>query len=206
MEEQIKKLENNLNSLFVIQSVERKKIAKQLQDSVMSILKNLGLENASFSIHFSKCKATCNGIEDLNFLFSANPDQNLAPLSTVISGGEMSRFLLAIKSSISKKSNTFFLDEIDNGLSGKSLFSLAELIKRICKDQQVLCITHQPFLAAGGSAHFKVHKNVIDGITYTSISKLCTRKQRKHELIELIGGGFGEANDYAAKLLDREAA
>ena len=118
----------------------------------------------------------------------------------------MSRFLLALKSSISKKPNTFFLDEIDNGLSGKSLLSLVELIKEISKEQQVLCITHQPFLAAGGSAHFKVNKNVIDGITYTSILKLTTKKQRKHELIELIGGVSAEVNEYASRLLDQAAA
>ncbi len=203
---QIDNLQSNLNDLFVIQSTERKKIAKQLQDSVMSILRNLGLENANFSIQFSECKPCCDGIDDINFLFSANPDQKLAPLSNVISGGEMSRFLLAIKSSISKKPNTFFLDEIDTGLSGKSLFSLVELIKEISKNQQVLCITHQPFLAAGGSAHFKVNKNVINGITYTSIVRLTTKNQRKNELIELIGGGSYEVNEYASKLLDRPAA
>ena len=118
----------------------------------------------------------------------------------------MSRFLLALKSSISKKPNTLFLDEIDNGLSGKSLFSLVELIKEISKSQQVLCITHQPYLAAGGSAHFKVNKRVIDGITYTSISKLTTKKQRKNELIELIGGVSSEVDEYASKLLDQAAA
>ena len=203
---QIKSLESNLNSLFVIQSTERKKIANKLQDAVLSCLRNLGLENANFSIQFSHCKPSGNGIDNINFLFSANPDQKLAPISSVISGGEMSRFLLALKSSISKKPNTFFLDEIDSGLSGKSLFSLVELIKEISKHQQVLCITHQPFLAAGGSAHFKVNKNVVDGITYTSITKLTSKKQRKEELAELIGGGFGEANDYASSLLDRAAA
>jgi len=203
---QIENLQSNLDSLFVIQSTERKKIAKQLQNSVMSILSNLGLENANFSIQFSECKPSGDGIDDINFLFSANPDQKLAPLSKVISGGEMSRFLLAIKSSISKKPNTFFLDEIDNGLSGKSLFSLVELIKKISKEQQVLCITHQPFLAAGGYAHFKVYKDVRDGLTYTSISKLSTKKERKNELIEMIGGGSSEANDYASRLLDRAAA
>ena len=83
---------------------------------------------------------------------------------------------------------------------------MVELIKEISKNQQVLCITHQPFLAARGLAHFKVNKNVVDGITYTSIIKLTTKNQRKNELIELIGGGFGEANDYASKLLDRAAA
>jgi len=172
----------------------------------MSILSNLGLENANFSIQFSECKPSRDGIDDINFLFSANPDQKLAPLSNVISGGEMSRFLLAIKSSISKQPNTFFLDEIDSGLSGKSLFSLVELIKEISKNQQVLCITHQPFLAARGSAHFKVNKNVINGITYTSIAKLTTKNQRKNELIELIGGGSCEVNEYASRLLDRSAA
>jgi len=131
---QVKNLQSNLNSLFVIQSNERKKIAKQLQNAVISILGNLGLENANFSIQFSECQPSGDGIDNINFLFSANPDQKLAPLSSVISGGEMSRFLLAIKSSISKKPNTFFLDEIDNGLSGKSLFSLVELIKQISKE------------------------------------------------------------------------
>lgn len=203
---QIANLQRNLNSLFVIQSSERKKIAIKLQNSVMSILSNLGLENANFSIQFSKCNPSGDGIDDINFLFSANPDQKLAPLSNVISGGEMSRFLLAIKSSISKKPNTFFLDEIDSGLSGKSLFALVELIKEISKNQQVLCITHQPFLAARGSAHFKVNKNVINGITYTSIAKLTTKNQRKNELIELIGGGSCEVNEYASRLLDRSAA
>ena len=203
---QIENLQSSLNSLFVLQSTERKKIGKKLQNSIMSILSNLGLENANFSIQFSEDQPSGDGIDNIDFLFSANPDQKLAPLSNVISGGEMSRFLLAIKSSISKKPNTFFLDEIDNGLSGKSLFSLVELIKEISKDQQVLCITHQPFLAAGGLAHFKVKKNVINGITYTSISKLTTKKQRKNELAELIGGGFDEANDYASRLIDRAAA
>ena len=206
LKSQIKNLHSNLNSLFAIQSNERKKVAKKLQNSIISILRNLGLKNANFLIQFSECKPSGDGIDNVNFLFSANPDQKLAPISSVISGGEMSRFLLAIKSSISKKPNTFFFDEIDNGLSGKSLFSLVELIKDISKDQQVLCITHQPFLASGGLAHFKVNKEVIDGITYTSISKLTTKKQRKHELIELIGGGFCEANDYASRLLEREAA
>ena len=208
-EEEIKKLDiqinnsqANLNTLFEIQSFQRRKTANQLQDSVISILKNLGLENADFSINFSKVTPSSEGNENIDFLFSANPDQKLAPLSKVISGGEMSRFLLAIKSSISQKPNTFFLDEIDNGLSGKSLHSLVDLIKLTAQERQVLCITHQPFLAATGNTHFKVKKNVINGITFTSISKLITKKERQNELIELIGGGFSEANNYASTLID----
>lgn len=202
----INKSQDNLNTLFEIQSSQRRETANQLQDSVISILKNLGLVNADFSIDFSKVTPSSEGNENIDFLFSANPDQKLAPLSKVISGGEMSRFLLAIKSSISKKPNTFFLDEIDNGLSGKSLHSLVDLIKVTAQKRQVLCITHQPFLAATGNTHFKVKKNVVNGITFTSISKLTTKKERQNELIELIGGGFSEANNYASKLIDRAAA
>ena len=203
---QINKSQANLNTLFEIQSSHRRETANHLQDSVISILKNLGLENADFLIDFSKVTPSPEGNENIDFLFSANPDQKLAPLSKVISGGEMSRFLLAIKSSISKKTNTFFLDEIDNGLSGKSLYSLVDLIKVTAQERQVLCITHQPSLAATGNTHFKVKKNVINGMTFTSISKLLTKKERQHELIELIGGGFSEANNYASTLIDRAAA
>ena len=206
MDGQIKNLQSNLDTLFIRQSSERKKIAKKLQDSVSAILKNLGLENANFKIQFCERNPSRDGIDNINFLFSANPDQKLASLSSVISGGEMSRFLLALKASISKKPHTFFFDEIDNGLSGKTLFSLVELIKKISQERQVLCITHQPFLAAAGKAHFKVKKNVINGLTYTSIAKLRTKKERQKEIIELIGSGFSEANDYASTLLDMGAA
>ena len=203
---QITKSQADLENLFMIQSSERKKTANFLQDSVISILKNLGLKNADFLIDFTKVLASAEGNENIEFLFSANPDQKLAPLSKVISGGEMSRFLLAMKSCISKKPNTFFLDEIDNGLSGKSLYSLVDLIRATSEERQVLCITHQPFLAATGNTHFKVMKNVINGVTFTSISKLTTKQERQKELIELIGGGFSEANNYASTLIDRAAA
>ena len=74
---QIKSLQLNLNSLFLSQSIERKKIAKRLQVSVNLILKNLGLQNANFSIQFSECKPSADGIDNINFLFSANPDLSL---------------------------------------------------------------------------------------------------------------------------------
>ena len=203
---QLNKLMANLDTLFKRQSFQRHETAKDLQNSVVSILKNLGLDNANFIIDFTKVKSSSEGNENIEFLFSANPDQKLAPLSKIISGGEMSRFLLALKSSISKKPNTFFLDEIDSGLSGKSLFSLVELIKLTAKERQVLCITHQPSLAAAGTTHFKVKKNVTNGATFTSIANLSTKKERQDELIELIGGGFSEANNYASTLIDRAAA
>ena len=118
----------------------------------------------------------------------------------------MSRFLLALKSQISVISSTLFFDEIDNGLSGKSLLALIRLMKNISSKRQVLCITHHPFLAASANAHFKVQKNIKNGFTCTSLSKLKTKKERQSEIAELIGGGFEEASDYALTLIDKAAA
>ncbi len=199
-------VENCFFELLKLQSEERKIIADKLKYSVTLTLKNLGLKNVKFDILFSKIAPNYYGDEELAFLFSANPDQPLAPISSVISGGEMSRFLLALKFNISNVSNTLFFDEIDNGLSGKSLHSLITLIKEMSKNKQILCITHHPILSSAADVHFKVEKTINNGTTFTSLSKLTTKKQKQEELIELIGGGYEEASNYALTLMERNAA
>jgi len=212
-EDEINQLKDNLitlNSklieLYKMQSERRKEAAESLEISVTSLFTDLGLQNSIFKIEFKPTENSCNGCEEIQFLFSANPDQSLAPLSQVISGGEMSRFLLALKSQISDISSTLFFDEIDNGLSGKSLLALITLMKNISSKRQVLCITHHPLLAASANVHFKVQKNIKNGFTCTSLSKLKTKKERQCEIAELIGGGFEEASDYALTLLEKAAA
>ena len=199
-------LNQRLIKLFSQQSSLRKKTAYELEKNVVSKLRNLGLENAIFKIDFQKVEPNGDGQDIIKFLFSANPDQQLAPISKVISGGEMSRFLLALKSSISIVPESLFLDEIDNGLSGKSLNSLIDLIKKISNNKQVLCITHQPLLVAASNNHFKVEKHLKNGKTFTLLTKLTTREQRQKELAQLIGVGFSESNKYALTLLNKEAA
>ncbi len=188
------------------QSLNRRKIALKLEKLVSQTLQQLGLVNAAFSIELKKGEPSGAGLDQFQFLFSANPDQKLAPISSVISGGEMSRFLLALKSNISNSSNSLFFDEIDNGLSGKSLVSTINLIKKLSLNQQTFCITHHPLLAASAKVHFKVQKNIYKGLTSTSLIKLKTKRQKQNELVELIGGGFEEANDYALTLLNKAAA
>ena len=212
-EDEINQLKSNLKTsnskildLYSIQSKIRKEVAKKLETSVVALFNDLGLQNSMFKIDFKQTENSCNGNQEIRFLFSANPDQSLAPLSQVISGGEMSRFLLALKSQISNISGTLFFDEIDNGLSGKSLFALIRLMKNISSKRQVLCITHHPLLAASANVHFKVQKNIQNGFTFTSLSKLKTKKERQCEIAELIGGGFEEASDYALTLIDKAAA
>ena len=194
-----------LKNLYKEQSSLRKQIALKLEKCVLRTLKQLGLSNAIFKIDFDK-NPNSIGEDKINFLFSANPDQPPAPISKIISGGEMSRFLLALKSSITNTPSTLFLDEIDNGLSGKALIALLKLVKDFSHDKQILCITHHPLLAASANVHFKVEKKLIDGFTFTSLKELSTQKQKQNEIAELIGGGFDEANDYASTLLEKAAA
>ena len=118
----------------------------------------------------------------------------------------MSRFLLALKANLLSNSATLFLDEIDSGLSGNSLKFLITLIKRISNKQQIFCITHQPSLAACADTHFKVTKQFYNGLTHTVLKVLNTKKQRQNELVEMIGGGFDEAGEYALSLIDKAAA
>ncbi len=211
--EEIQTLNNELSfldikfqKLLIEQSFERNKVAIRLEKLVSITLKELGLSNANFAIKIKKIEPSSHGSDFIQFLFSANPDQKLAPISSVISGGEMSRFLLALKFNLSKFTNTLFFDEIDNGLSGKSLLSTINLIKKIASNQQILCITHHPLLASHSDVHYKVQKTISDGLTSTTLKKLITIKDKQNELAELIGGGFTEASNYALTLLNKAAA
>jgi len=199
-------LNNKFQKLLNEQSLERQLAAAKLEKLVSITLKELGLSNANFAIKMNKIEPTQHGSDFIQFLFSANPDQKLAPISNVISGGEMSRFLLALKFNLSKFTNTIFFDEIDNGLSGKSLLSTINLIKKISLNQQTLCITHHPLLAASADVHYKVQKTITNGLTSTTLKKLITIKDKQNELAELIGGGFKEASNYALTLLNKSAA
>ena len=199
-------LNNKFQKLLNEQSLERQLAAAKLEKLVSITLKELGLSNANFAIKMNKIEPTQHGSDFIQFLFSANPDQKLAPISNVISGGEMSRFLLALKFNLSKFTNTIFFDEIDNGLSGKSLLSTINLIKKISLNQQTLCITHHPLLAASADVHYKVQKTINNGLTSTTLKKLITIKDKQNELAELIGGGFKEASNYALTLLNKSAA
>ena len=199
-------LTSNFEKLLNEQSCERLQVATNLEKLVSITLKELGLSNANFAIKLNKIEPAHHGSDFIQFLFSANPDQNLAPISNVISGGEMSRFLLALKFNLSKFTNTIFFDEIDNGLSGKSLLATINLIKKIALNQQILCITHNPLLASSADIHYKVQKTITDGLTSTTLKKLITIKDKQNELAELIGGGFQEASNYALTLINKAAA
>ena len=184
----------------------RLEAAESLQTSLLNLLPPMGLANVRFEVELIPIEPTEHGSDAVRFLFSANPGQPLAPLIEVASGGEMSRFLLALKTSLAAVdgSSTLLFDEIDSGVSGRVSGAMAELLRSLAQHRQVFCVTHQPLVAAGADHHFRVSKDVQDGITRSRVSHLRDTQQRQLELAELAGGD--QASAYAASLLDQKSA
>ena len=136
------------------------------------------------------------GADAVCFLFSANPGQPMAPLVEVASGGEMSRFLLALKTSLAKVdgSSTLLFDEIDTGVSGRVSGAMADRCAPCHATVRCLCVTHQPLVAAVADHHFRVSKDVSAGITRSRVSHLRDTQERQRELAELAGGDREEAS------------
>jgi DNA repair protein RecN (Recombination protein N) len=186
-------------------SAARRAAAAQLERQLMEALRPMGLANVRFSVAIEPADPGEEGADAVRFLFSANPGQPLAPLAEVASGGEMSRFLLALKTCLASADPhvTLLFDEIDAGVSGRVSGAIAALLRRLAVSRQVFCVTHQPLVAAAADQHFRVSKEVRDGLTHTRVSHLRDTQARQSELAELAGGDHQEARSYAASLLER---
>jgi DNA repair protein RecN (Recombination protein N) len=138
--------------------------------------------------------------------FSANPGEPLAPLSKVASGGELSRVLLAVKSVLStqQRVSTYVFDEVDAGVGGAVAEAIGLRLRRAAGSNQVLCITHLPQIAAYADAHFRVHKQVLDGRTVTRVERL-DDDARIEELARMLGGKkvTRSAREHARELIEQ---
>jgi DNA repair protein RecN (Recombination protein N) len=165
----------------------------------------MALPAVRFAIALDPCSPGEEGAETVQFQFSANPGEPLAPLQEVASGGEMSRFLLALKTCLAEADAgvTLVFDEIDSGVSGKVSVAMADLLRRLAKHRQVFCVTHQAVVAAAADQHLLVQKEVKNGVTRTLVRPLLNPQDREKELAELAGGDSGEARRFAASLLQQ---
>lgn len=195
-------LENKLYSLYSDLSKKRKIVAKKISEDILLELKELGMSNASFNINFNdfptfeQCKFnSSNGIDSLKFMFSANKGEPVKPLSYIISGGEISRFMLSIKVITSKcnEISTFIFDEIDSGISGITARTVAEKLARISKNVQVIAITHLPQISSFADNNLLIQKFEIDGKTKT-IVKTLSYEDKINEISRLIGGTLTESS------------
>jgi DNA repair protein RecN (Recombination protein N) len=128
-------------------------------------LKSLALPSVCFDLVFHPTGFTSEGVEEVEFLFSANPGEPVRPLAKVASGGELSRFLLALKVLTAEQGGmqSLIFDEIDTGMSGAAAKSVGEKLLRLARHLQVFVITHQPIVAAMGDHHLHVQKKVVAG-------------------------------------------
>ena len=143
----------------------RRAAAEDLEKRLIAQLKPLAMEKVQFQVALAPIAATASGGDQVTFYFSPNPGEPLQPLSATASGGEMSRFLLALKACFSTTTEawgTLIFDEIDVGVSGRVAQAIAERLHQLSTQSQVLCVTHQPLIAAMADRHFRVDKQVID--------------------------------------------
>ena len=189
-------LEEKIYKKYEILSDVRKSESKVFSDRVTSELKELGMENAVFDINFNNfpsaddCAYTSeNGVDEIEFVFSANKGEPVKPLSNIISGGEISRFMLAVKTQTAKFNNisTFIFDEIDSGISGNTAKTVAQKFAKIAKDTQIIAITHLPQIAAMGDANYLIEKTVENGKTLTQVKEL-NSEEKISEIVRLVGG------------------
>ncbi len=171
-------------------SISRKKILPNLKIEIENILSNLGMPNSSFKFNLTKSeKYNKFGKDLIEVLFSGNKGSNFSPIFKVVSGGELSRILLSIKSILSKHLNlpTMIFDEIDTGISGEMSNAMANLMLKMSKKMQIISITHLPQIAAKGQHHFNVYKHENLGITNTRVKKL-NNEQRVEEIAKMLSG------------------
>ena len=167
----------------------RKAAAVGLTERILGELADLDMKKVQFSCEFSETELTPLGADAVAFYMSANLGEALKPLNKVASGGELARIMLALKNVLAEKDQvpTLIFDEVDTGVSGRAAQKVAEKLRTVSKNKQVLCVTHLPQLAALADTHLLISKQESDGRTYTTVTPL-DFDGRTQELARIIGG------------------
>ncbi len=182
--------ETNLEQASYALSEIRKEYSRQLKEKIIEGLKDLNFLDVDFDIHFERKKNfTERGYDAVEYEISTNPGESLKPLGKIVSGGELSRIMLALKAILADRDQieTLMFDEIDTGISGRTAQKVSEKMAVIGRHHQVLCITHLPQIAAMADTHFEIEKQIHGTETMTQIHPLNEEKSI-HELARLLGG------------------
>lgn len=169
---------------------ERKRLAKELEQQILTELKELYLERTEFEVRFTELEHLQeNGLDGVEFYITTNPGEPLKPLVRVASGGELSRVMLAMKTIFSQTQGitSIVFDEVDTGVSGRVAQAIADKIYQISENSQVLCITHLPQVAAVADEHYFIEKEIVVGRTETSV-RILSEKERVNEIARMLAG------------------
>lgn len=193
LEKELKKAQKEAVRRGEVQSQARREAAEALQARVQEELRQLDMPKVQFQTEFTPKGGEAGmdetGLDEVQFLMSANLGEALKPIQKVASGGELARIMLALKNVLAEgdQIGTLVFDEVDTGVSGRAAQKVAEKMAQVARGKQVLCVTHLPQIAAMADTHFSVQKGERDGRTYTRLERL-DRSQRREELARLIGG------------------
>lgn len=181
LKQKLKEIETNMDKLCLEISTIRKKYAIILNERINTELKSLEMVNAKFNIKINEIKDkkyNKNGLDEVVFMICTNIGEEEKELTKIASGGEMSRIMLAIKTVIANidKVGILIFDEIDTGISGKAAKAVADKMKLIAKNHQIICITHLATIAAKGDYNYYIYKQINNGKTTTNVELLNEEK------------------------------
>lgn len=168
----------------------RKKEAVTLTEAIGQALKDLNFLDVQFEMQFGRTSGyTASGYDDPEFLISTNPGEPVKPLGKVVSGGELSRIMLAIKTVMAETDEieSLIFDEIDSGISGRTAQMVSEKMNVLSRNHQIICITHLPQIAAMADSHYLIEKSVVGQATRSTIQKL-SEEASVSELARMLGG------------------
>ena len=168
----------------------REKIAENLQNTVDVQLDDLNMENAKFKVEITKTQEiTIYGMDNAEFMIAANVGETFKPLAKIASGGEISRIMLALKTVFSAVDNISVLifDEIDTGISGETVRRVAEKLRELSKNTQIICVTHSPQIAGKAQQQFFIKKEIENNFTETKVHEL-NIEERIREIARIISG------------------
>ncbi|MBW2063290.1 MAG: DNA repair protein RecN [Deltaproteobacteria bacterium] len=212
----MEKMVNDLHLQALDLSEERKAVAKRMEEAVEEELGLLDMVGTLFRVKFDETPQgdpgalveghlRAEGYDQPEFMLSPNIGEELKPLSRVASGGELSRITLALKTILARTASveTVVFDEVDSGIGGATAEVVGEKLRALARYHQILCITHLPQIASKGNTHFLVSKEVVEGRTQTTISKLEKEEERVKEIARLLGGKVvsGKALAHAREML-----
>ena len=168
----------------------RMKIAENLQNTVDVQLDDLNMENAKFKVEIRKTQEiTMHGTDNAEFMIATNVGETFKPLAKIASGGEISRIMLALKTVFSAVDNISVLifDEIDTGISGETVRRVAEKLRELSRNTQIICVTHSPQIAGRAQQQFFIKKEIENNFTETKVHELNT-EERIREIARIISG------------------
>lgn len=210
---QVALLEKQVYSAAQALSAKRKACSAEMSAEVEAVLKNLGMANTKFSVDIIEKPGTdveqkCGpyGMDNIEFLISANPGSPLLPLARIASGGELSRVMLALKTIFAETDpvQTLVFDEIDTGIGGEVAVAVGSHMKNLAKNRQILCITHLASIAVYADNQIKIEKGVADGKTSSNVHQV-HGDERVAEIARMLSGDADSAQslDHARSMLQK---